>query len=165
MIPMPDRIAKLPTYRGRPVPVTVMTFPDGTVDFRVTDTLAWARVIKGQLCGICGERLDPWVCFLGGPLSVKSHAFADAPMHEECARYSAQACPYLAGEKSYADFQQVVDKHAHHADITEFAEIPTTSTGPLTQVWLVKTQHVVIHILDSGPVLVAQEPVEIERLR
>jgi hypothetical protein len=161
---MPARIAKLPTYRGRPVPVTVLTLPDGTVDFRVTDTEAWVDVVKNRQCGICGEPLDTVVCFIGGPLSAQSRAFTDAPMHEECARYSAQACPYLAGQKAYADFQQIACKHAGKAALTE---IPIAKTAdPLPQVWMVKTTRVVIHITPDGtPVLVAQEPVALECLR
>ena len=87
-------------------------------------------------------------------------------MHEECARYSAQACPYLAGEKAYADIEQIACKHAGKAGITETTQVVNT-TQPLAQVWLVKTTHITVHIIpdQQQPILVAEEPVEVERLR
>lgn len=53
------------------------------------------------LCGICGSSIDQygWMCFIGSELSAQSREFSDPPMHQECAYYAAQVCPYLAGTK------------------------------------------------------------------
>lgn len=65
-------------------------------DFTATDHDAYLRVVRNKLCGLCGEPLDYYMVFIGGPLSNANRAFLDAPMHLECAEYAVRTCPYLA---------------------------------------------------------------------
>jgi hypothetical protein len=55
-----------------------------------------------RLCGICGERIVGDLFFIAGEKSIESGLFFDPAMHEECAKYSFQVCPFLAGKKGYA---------------------------------------------------------------
>ena len=41
-------------------------------------------------------RLTLPYAFIGGPRCETARAFVDGPMHEECARYAAKVCPFLA---------------------------------------------------------------------
>ena len=47
---------------------------------------------------MCGNKLKGSRWFVGGPKSAFSiiGAYYDPPMHEECAHYALQVCPYLA---------------------------------------------------------------------
>lgn len=92
----PERIARLPHHGRFPVPATVPWDDRGVPDFTAVDDDAYLRVVKERLCGICGEPLDYWMAFVGGPLCMAVHCFTDPAMHIECAEYAVRVCPYLA---------------------------------------------------------------------
>ena len=93
---MPTRIARLPRDpRGYPIPVNVLN-SKGVLDFRATDPAKMARVIELRCCALCGEPLGARMAFVGGPKSMASRYFTDAPMHRDCAIYALQVCPFLA---------------------------------------------------------------------
>jgi hypothetical protein len=101
-IPKPMRtLAK--DRRGYPIPFIVMRDKDGRPHFTINDAQAVGKVARRRLCAICGKRNPGPGWFLGGPLSFLSRrgAFLDPPSHEDCARYAAQVCPFLAAP-SYA---------------------------------------------------------------
>lgn len=54
------------------------------------------RVAQEKQCGLCGEPLDYWIAFLGGPRSAEQRTYTDPPMHSECARAALSLCPHLA---------------------------------------------------------------------
>lgn len=92
----PKRIQRLPCdARGYPIPANVLV-TDGVPDFRTIDPdkIVWA--VQYKRCAICGEPLGSHVAFVGGPRSIKSRWFSDAPMHRDCAVYALQVCPFLA---------------------------------------------------------------------
>lgn len=95
-IPVPDRIRALPTdRRGYPVPFFVRRVEGQEPDFRVMDQEAAGRALKRNLCWVCGQPMGRNVSFVGGPKSELTCSFADLPSHLECARFSAQACPFM----------------------------------------------------------------------
>lgn len=98
-IETPARIAALPKdERGYPIFFTVLV-RDGKANFRAQDPEKWELGVRESLCGICGSKLGKKIAFVGGPLSIKSRYFTDLPMHESCAVYAMQACPFIAMPK------------------------------------------------------------------
>lgn len=98
-VPMPGRIAKLPTdKRGLPIPVIVMRDLDGRPHFTVNDTAMVSKVIAEQRCSICGGKLERTAWFVGGILSAMhpNGAYIDPPAHKDCATYALKVCPFLA---------------------------------------------------------------------
>lgn len=96
-VPMPDRLARLPRdARGYPITFTVMRLPNGDHDFTTSDPFRWREALSKRLCGLCGEKLERKIWFIGGPKCIANRFFFDHPMHEECARYALVVCPYLA---------------------------------------------------------------------
>jgi hypothetical protein len=96
-VPMPERIARLPRdKRGYPIPSSAIVNLDGSVDFTTLDMKKWVRLYKLRGCGVCGTAMYSRVWFIGGHLSHHNRMFFDHPMHEECARYALQVCPFLA---------------------------------------------------------------------
>ena len=94
--PMHGRIAKLPRdYRGFPIPWFVAEMKDGTRDFRVASAHKQELAIRNQLCWVCGERLGKFLAFVVGPMCVVNRATAEPPCHQDCAEFSATACPFL----------------------------------------------------------------------
>lgn len=78
-VPMPARIARLPRdQRGYPIPVNVLN-SKGVLDFRATDPAKMARIIEQRCCALCGEPLGARMAFVGGPKSMASRYFTDAP--------------------------------------------------------------------------------------
>jgi hypothetical protein len=102
---MPARIRALPRdRRGYPIPVTVMRDKMHLPHFTMNDALIVARCARDRLCGICGERLGVFACFVGGPGSAFHPAgrYFDGPMHRDCGAFALRTCPYLALAGTYA---------------------------------------------------------------
>lgn len=92
----PPRLARRPRDpRGFIIPYSV---DDGTAqpDFRMTQPDRIRELFGRHGCWLCGEALDYWQCFIGGPLSIANRMFTDGPMHEACAVYALRVCPFLA---------------------------------------------------------------------
>lgn len=98
-IPIPKRMRKLPRdRRGYPIPASVYRDETGRPHFQITDQRQLAKMLKFDLCPICGSALKGNRWFVGGPRSAFSvlGAYSDPPMHDECAHYALQVCPFLA---------------------------------------------------------------------
>lgn len=91
---MPERIAKLPTLRGFPVPWFVAKV-NGEFDFRIIDHRKLVQATREKLCWVCGEKLGRFKSFVIGPMSGVNRTNAEPPSHRECAEYAARHCPFL----------------------------------------------------------------------
>src|SRR5262245_35627667 len=87
--------------RGLPGPVIVMRDNDDVPIFAANDEVERQRVIRDDLCQICGGRLLRGKWYVGGQLSVcAEHGLnLDSPMHDECCHYALKVCPYLAAPR------------------------------------------------------------------
>lgn len=103
-VPMPPAIAALPRDpRGFPILFTAR--PTGwkagdPVDFRVFNTRHALKALREHLCGVCGKPTKDYF-FVGGPMCLANRIFGDPPMHDACARYAMQVCPYLSRDVAY----------------------------------------------------------------
>lgn len=101
-IPIPERMQRLPRdARGYPIPFLVFVDSEGKPHFTINDhRKAWQCRTEDR-CGICGDTLFRGRWFVGGPkAALHEHgAYIDAPMHDECAHYALQVCPYLAAPR------------------------------------------------------------------
>jgi hypothetical protein len=80
--------------RQLPIPYVHDTL-DGRWDFTVALVERLNECILGRLCGQCGKPLGRRIAFVGGPISASTHAYNDAPMHEECALAALGLCPHI----------------------------------------------------------------------
>lgn len=103
----PERLQRRPHQRGLPVPFVALQREDGSYDFRVVDMVRWKAAVERWLCALCGEALDYWIVFIGGPLTCEARIFFDPGMHEACARFALEACPFLTGRQEYAPVEKV----------------------------------------------------------
>lgn len=95
----PARILALPVdRRGFPVPWFV-AWIDGEPDFRVVEAGRFVEAVKGAKCWICGQRLGRFVAFTVGPMCAVNRTSSEPPAHLECARFAAQACPFLSNPR------------------------------------------------------------------
>lgn len=95
-VPKPPQVAALPVdQRGYPIFFTVSKQND-PIDIRVLDPVLIVEAGRRKLCSICGQALDYWVWFLGGPRDVAQRGFAEPPMHRACLDYAIAVCPYLS---------------------------------------------------------------------
>lgn len=93
----PDPIRTLPHDKhGRPIPWFVHRDPDGTYDFRVIRAGGIVDAVRGNLCWVCGTRRGRETAFVIGPMCAINRVSSEPPAHRECARYSADACPFLS---------------------------------------------------------------------
>lgn len=102
---MPAKLRQRPKFKGMPIPFTTFVMPDGTPDFKVVDEYNRLLCIERRRCGLCGQDLKfgkPMV-FIGGNQSCESGMFIDPAMHEECAKYAAKVCPYLAVTQKHSE--------------------------------------------------------------
>lgn len=98
-VPIPERMQVLDKdRRGYPIPANVLRKDDGTPIFTVNDERFTVMALDNTLCPICAQKLDRGGWFVGGPVSAlaENGCYIDLPMHEDCAAYALQVCPYLA---------------------------------------------------------------------
>ena len=92
---LPRRIARLPLdKRGYPIPWFVARF-NGEPDFRVADAAKLVKATKERRCWVCGETLGAFNYFVISPLCAVNRTATEPPAHEDCAEFSAKACPFL----------------------------------------------------------------------
>lgn len=97
---IPGFLSHLAVWRDLPVPFTVY-WDNGVPDFRVTDHSKVQSCVEDFLCGLCGTKLGSGAWFVGGDKSLEeSRLFTDPPMHEHCARFAVETCPFLSGKVS-----------------------------------------------------------------
>jgi hypothetical protein len=106
---IPLFLSHLPTYYGLPVPFTQATIDD-VPDFRVVDPRKVFRCLNESLCAMCGNRLEEFCFFIGGPLGKENRLFMDPWMHEDCARFASKACPFVSGNKMEYSGRPVPDQ-------------------------------------------------------
>ena len=127
-VAIPKRMRKLPRdKRGYPIPVAVYRDNLGHPHFQISDQNELKRLLKFDLCAMCGAKLKASRWFVGGPKSAfyVQGAYFDPPMHDECAHYALQVCPYLAAptySKRIED-KTVKDKHLNVITVDERVEI------------------------------------------
>lgn len=99
--PLPSFMKRLPRdSANRPIPFFAAEV-DGKHDFRVMDAHKLVQAISEELCFVCGNRLrrarsgGPTGTFVAGPMCLVNRTSAEPPNHEECAEWSAMACPFL----------------------------------------------------------------------
>lgn len=86
--------------RGYPIPYFV-PIVNGKADFRYQDAKKKDACMKYGKCSICGKKLfkdSYW--FISGPMGLQNRVASDAPMHEDCARFSLMACPHILLQKA-----------------------------------------------------------------
>jgi len=103
-VEMPERLKARPQWKGMAVPFTTLIgLQDGVPNFKVTDRVAWDICIEEKLCALCGQPNDYWVWYIGSVQHMTREVVFDLGMHEDCARYAAVTCPYIAFGKAYGD--------------------------------------------------------------
>ena len=109
-VPIPDRMRHLDRdRRGYPIPYVVLRDHEGFPHFTINDTRLTKRVLRDDLCSICGTQLFRGRWYAGGPACAfhRHGAYIDTPMHAECMRYAMQVCPYLA----LPNYGKRIDEH------------------------------------------------------
>jgi hypothetical protein len=92
---MPRTMRDLPIARGYTVPWFV-DWVDGKPEFRAMDGAKYVRAVRESLCWVCGHKLGVAKCFVAGPMCGINRTSSEPPCHPECARWSAQNCPFLS---------------------------------------------------------------------
>lgn len=86
-------------FRGYPMAFTTLVDEFGESDPCGNDLQRVRMAYARRWCGVCGEPLPPGedIVFVGGEV-LPDGWFHDPPMHEECAEFAFQVCPFLAFE-------------------------------------------------------------------
>jgi hypothetical protein len=92
--PLTARLAKLPVFRGFPVPWFVAKIK-GEYEFRAMDPAKITKALNKRLCWCCGQPLDYFATFVIGPMCAINRVSSEPPSHLECARWSSRNCPFL----------------------------------------------------------------------
>lgn len=103
MTEIPVFLSHLPVYGALPVPFFTDIDPmTQRPNFRAHDPRKHARAVYGRLCGICGRTLNYWLSIIVGPTELAKRTTYMPAMHEQCALYALQACPFLAAQQREA---------------------------------------------------------------
>lgn len=117
MIQIPRCLRQRPKYKGLPIPFTTF-IKDGVPDFKVLDIPNRNLCLRRRLCALCGQSLKDTIVFIGGENSIAQRTFVDPAMHEDCALYAAQACPFLANKDG--TYSKVESKHDDTIIVRDF---------------------------------------------
>ena len=96
---MPPRLAERPRFRGLPIPYATPTDEEGVPQFRANNEMLRIKCIRERICAMCGYAIGTWVAFIGSDEELENGVFHEPPMHQDCAEYSRNVCPYLASPK------------------------------------------------------------------
>ena len=97
----PERIAKLPHWRGLPITATTEVDPaTGIPNFKSVDGDKVWQFKQERKCAICGEALDYWIAFMVTEDEATSRHIFESPQHKECLEYAFQVCPWLYWSKA-----------------------------------------------------------------
>lgn len=111
---VPSRMRKLPVdARGYPIPWFVATLDDGSRDFRVADGRKGELARAFGYCWVCGEIVGKFKTFVIGPMCAVNRVTAEPACHEECAIFSALACPFLTLPKARRNDANMPEGHAN----------------------------------------------------
>lgn len=91
---VPERLKERPIQNGYPVPWFVAEI-DGRYDFRVAGEDKLRKALRHKLCWVCGKPLGANLTFVTGPMCAINRTISEPPSHQECAEWSAKACPFL----------------------------------------------------------------------
>jgi hypothetical protein len=117
-VPLPRRMMRCKRdRRGYPIPFLMMPESQIHIDGDKQEQCAMKK-----LCMICGQKLVVKKWFIGGHMAGQNRLFTDPAMHEECARYAIQVCPFLSN-------QDMKYRKKYSEDTTFFTgTIPGTAT-------------------------------------
>lgn len=99
---IPERLAARPVWRGFPIPYVTHVNSLGVPDFKVHDEKRKLKVALELLCQLCGSPLGDDINFLAFQQMVWRGRTGEPPLHDECARFALETCPFLAGGREYA---------------------------------------------------------------
>jgi hypothetical protein len=136
---MPERMKSLPVdHRGYPVPWFV-AWEDGKPEFRAMDPVKFVAAIKKKLCWVCGERLGVNVCFVVGAMCGINRTSSEPPSHLDCARWSAQNCPFLANPRMVRREDEVINNQTLR---DKAAGLAITRNPGVAMLWVTRTYEV-----------------------
>lgn len=116
---------KRPWDERRKVPVPLFNvMRDGSVNFTGINAQTVVNCGIDRRCGICGNDLDYWIAFIGGPVSLANRVYSDPPMHRECAEAAMTYCPHIRvrNHRRTPDEKQPDDSWASPAAVMEKPE-------------------------------------------
>lgn len=155
---LPIRMKDLPRdERGYPVPWFV-DWLDGKPEFRAMDGRKLALALKESRCWVCGERLGVHMCFVAGPMCGINRISAEPPSHIDCARWSAQNCPFLANPTMVRRQDEVVN-NAKNREAA--AGMMITRNPGVTMLWITREFEVVLDD-KNRPLISMGEPENVE---
>lgn len=111
---VPDRLKDRPTFKDLLIPFMADATDHkqgeegGIVVFGKADPIRWAECVEHHKCAMCGDRLDYWIAFIGGPKSIRYRAFLDPAMHVDCAEYAMAVCPWMLGGADFKDAERTL---------------------------------------------------------
>jgi hypothetical protein len=150
---LPLRMRGLPLHRGYPVPWFVATV-DGLPDFRIMDQAKFRRAIREKRCWVCGDVLGRYFAFVIGPMCAITRTTAEPPCHQECARWSAMNCPFLARPHAHR-------REDYPAEAQPAAGISIDRNPGVACVWTTR-DYAVFKPATGGVLLSVGNPTEVE---
>lgn len=92
---LPHGLPNRPWDDRRAIPVPLFNETPEGPDYTAIHAPTVVETAEENRCGVCGDPLDYWIAFVGGPRSAASRLYQDPPLHPACAVAALTLCPHL----------------------------------------------------------------------
>jgi hypothetical protein len=126
-VPVPKRAAKRPFHKGLLVAANVKIV-DGEPVFGKVDHRWVEKALVERLCQLCGKKIakTDFCAFPGGWRDVR---FVEAPLHLECAAYSATVCPNIIRKRDRFSFVLCMQYEVTGVEPDDYRDVAAYVTG------------------------------------
>lgn len=129
----PERIAKLPHYKGIPITYTTLVDENGIPEFKSTIPERVWEVKRDHKCSLCGEPLDYWIAFMVTEKEAETQLVYENPNHEECLRFAFNICPWLFYRNAtYSDLGNIKSKVEGYTSVGAHPDREESNKRPST---------------------------------
>jgi hypothetical protein len=152
---LPEKMQKLPVYKGIPIPYFVHIDDDGKPDHRIVDARKYKPCLAYRLCWVCGQPLGAYESYAIGPMCTINRISGEPGQHTDCSNWSAMHCPFLTTPGRQRRETRLPE------DVRKDSMMVPTNPGVMA-VWTTKKRPTVLRTPDGAPVFRLGAPTKVE---
>jgi len=152
---LPEKMQRLPVYKGIPVPFFVYVDGDGKPDHRIVDAKKYGPAVNHRLCWVCGQKLGAIESYAVGPMCTINRISGEPGQHTECSEWSARHCPFLTTPGRGR-------REAHLPGEVKKEPLMSPDNPGVMAVWSTRHRPLMQRTPDGAPIFMMGEPISVD---